>query len=441
MYDLKPARVYALADVLNDELSLRRMERMLAAMGLNREDVSVFEPAHLPAVVEDLFEAWSPEEVLSGQEGCFRRPLIFTRIRIEEEPPELDELLQACPEGTAKSQLLHALGFIELVRHSHPREDDWEKDYVCWPTMDFGTMIGCPHGCQYCGHGKSGRFIAVGVNLEEYMQRVVAPTVEENQWQRCFRMIGWGADHICWEPEYDCMRPFLQTLAERDRYGYFHSTSENVDWIAELPHRDRLIAIWSTTCETVAREIEPGSGRAVGRIEAARRLQQMGIPVRFKFKPMIPIRGWREEYAQIIEQMLALTEPESIGFCVIMWNTMASLEQKIDLKLLEPEYVQAARDAADELEGVITGPFPHEVRAEVYRYLIEQVRRWDEQVPLYISTESREMWDEMAGELGQRPETFFCGCSSVALPGRTLAVSKDCPHSTYRRLQEEPAEA
>ena len=129
------------------------------------------------------------------------------------------------------------------------------------------------------------------------------------------------------------------------------------------------------------------------------------------------------------------TEPESIGFCVIMWNTIDALAKKLDLDLLDPEFVQAAYDAAEEMADVITGPFPHEVRAEIYRYLAEQVRRWNDEVPLYISTESREMWDELSDVLGQRPETYVCGCSSVALPGRRLALSQECPHSTYKRME------
>jgi hypothetical protein len=253
-------------------------------------------------------------------------------------------------------------------------------------------------------------------------------------------MIGWGADHIAWEPEYDCIGRYAATLAEYDRYGYFHSTSPNVDFLADVADRERLIGIWSTTCETVAEKIEPGSGPASERIEAAAKCEDMGIPVRFKFKPMIPVANWREEYAQIIEQMCTETSPESIGFCVIMWNSINSLEAKIDLDLLDREYVQRARDAAEEMEGVITGPFPHDVRAEIYHYLTEQVRRWDEDVPLYISTESREMWDEMTEALGQKPESFFCGCNPIGLPGGKLAVSKDCPHSTYRLPEGEAAD-
>jgi hypothetical protein len=46
--------------------------------------------------------------------------------------------------------------------------------------------------------------------------------------------------------------------------------------------------------------------------------QEMGVPVRFKFKPMIPVRGWRQEYAEIIffENALALTNFKGGNFAL-----------------------------------------------------------------------------------------------------------------------------
>ena len=78
-----------------------------------------------------------------------------------------------------------------------------------------------------------------------------------------------------------------------------------------------------------------------------------------------------------------------------------------------------------------TGPFPHEVRNEIYRFFIREVRRWDRDVLLYVSTETREMWDELKDELGQDPRSYLCGCSSVAVPGRRLALSPGFRYSTY----------
>jgi hypothetical protein len=93
--------------------------------------------------------------------------------------------------------------------------------------------------------------------------------------------------------------------------------------------------------------------------------------------------------------------------------------------------VRAAREAQDEMQKWRCGPFPHHVRKEVYQFLIREVRRWDPDVLLYISTETREMWDELQDELGQDPRSYVCACSSVAVPGRKLALSPAFRYSTY----------
>ena len=157
----------------------------------------------------------------------------------------------------------------------------------------------------------------------------------------------------------------------------------------------------------------------------------MGIPVRYKFKPVIPVRNWREEYAWIIEQAATRTRPESIGFCLYIWNTCESMEATLPLDLLDAECVAAARASVEQMKGVRTGPFPHATRKEIYQFLIREVRRWDPDVPLYVSTESRQMWDELKDELGQDPRTYVCACSSVAVPGRRLSLSPGFRYSTY----------
>ncbi len=432
MYDLKPLAVYALQETQANAACTERMERIMEGIGRSPGDVVWVTEENLPDVAAELQSAWPPEEPPADVPPAWTRPLVFTTIELSEEAQPLEPILERCPEGTPRSVVAKLLGRFNLTRVTHPPERDASKDQVCWTTHDFGAMRGCPHECQYCGEGKGGRFIAVGVNLEEYVDQVVAPTIEKHPWQRCFRMIGWGSDLICFEPETGLFDLFTRKLSEYEgRYGYFHTAGDNVDWIADLPHRDRLIGVWSLTCDAVARQVERGAGSARGRVDAGRRCGEMGVPVRYKFKPIIPVRNWREEYAAVIEDALTRSQPESMGFCVLMWMDFDGLADKIDLDLLDPEYVEAAREAAGRLEGVRTGPFPEEVRAEVYRFFIREVRRWDEELPIYISTESREMWEELAEELGQEPGSYVCGCSPVALPGGRLALSQGCPASTY----------
>lgn len=432
MYALSPVKIYALDRVQEDPLCAARLERMVAALGKTPADVTIITDETLPQVAAELAELWPPGETPPGTPRSYLRPLVFTTMDLHYHRRELKPLLDRCPQGTSLEMLQRLYGHMTTATDQHPHERDRQNNTVCWPTYNFGTMVGCPHGCLYCGEGRGGKFLSIALNLEEYMEKVVGPVIEANPWNKVFRMILNGADLMAFEPEYGLFDLFTRKLAQYDgRYGYFHTTSTNVDWLADLPHRDRLIGVWSTTCETVARELEPGSGPAVDRLVAARNAQEKGLPVRFKFKPILPIRNWREEYARILKQVCELTRPESIGFCLYIWNSFESMAKTLPLELLDPECVQAAKDAQAEMKGSRHGPFPHDTRKEIYRFFIREVRRWDNEVPLYVSTETREMWDELKEELGQDPHSYLCGCGSAAVPGRKLALSPGFRYSTY----------
>jgi DNA repair photolyase len=432
MYPLTPLKTYALARVYDDARCVARMDRILNAVGVRPAEVVRIADENLPDVAAELKTLWPPAEVPAGRVRSFMRPLVFTTMDLAHRRPDLKPLVARCPAGTPAGWVHQIYGQFTTAIDQHPHQRDQDLNYVCWPTYNFGTIAGCPHGCLYCGSGRDGAFLAVALNLEEYMDRVVAPVIEANPWNKVFRMILSGADLITFEPEYGLHALFAATLARYpERWGHFHTGSANVDWLADLPHRDRLVGVWSVTCEAVARDIEPGTGRAIDRFEAARKCQAMGIPVRFKFKPVIPVRHWREEYAAAIEQALKLTKPESVGFCLYIWNSYEALTQTIPPERLDPECLEAARAAQDEMKGLPHAPFPHAVRRDIYRFLIREVRRWDREVPLYVSTETREMWDELKDELGQDPRCYLCGCSSVAAPGRRLVLSPAFRYSTY----------
>ncbi len=434
MYPLTPLKAFVHERVQEKPHWKARVERVLAGCARPPEDVVTVTDENLPAVVAELERLWPPETVPEGLERTYMRPLIFTVQQLTLDPdtwPDITDLVDRCGGKKSEPLVRKLLGHFNPVTPYHERADDQKKDFVCWPTFDFKTMCGCPHGCQYCGEGKHGKAITLAVNLEEFAETVVPKVVADHAFQKCFRLIGWVAEQAAFEPEYGAFELLNRKLASLDRYIYFHSAGDSTDWAIDLPHPDRLIGIYSVTCDKVAREIEPGSGSFTARFDAAGRLNAAGIPTRPKFKPIIPVKGWRKEYTRAVDELFGRCQPESVGLCMIMWMSVDTLLEKIGEDLLDPELLAAARAAAPELADVKTGPFPHEVRREIYRHFIQDIRRHDKEVPIYISTESRAMWDDLAEELGQNPCAFFCGCSPVALPGRKLALSEEFKYSTY----------
>jgi len=430
MYPLKPVNIYMLEGADETQQASDRLDRMLRAIGRRREDVITFNEANAPDIVRRIQSDWPPADVPGGTPKEYMRSLVFTTIQLDDDKPDTAKLAEQCGAGT-KGLLDGMFGCIP-PRKFRERKNDQERNHVCWCAHEFGTMQGCPHGCLYCGSGKNGKAISVAVNLEEFVDKCVEPTLRESPWQRCYRIIGWGADIITFEPEYGLFDLVTTKMAQFDeKYAYFHTASSNVKWIASLPHRDRVIGVWSVTCDAVARQIEPGSGPAFERFDAAGYLEGLGLATRLKFKPIIPVKNWRREYATAIEELFKRCRPESIGLAVYMWNTVDALKAAIDPSLLDPDFLKEAEDAAEQMKEVRTGPYPQHVREEIYRFFVKEIRKHDKDVLVYLSTESREIWDALEDEIGQSKRAFVCGCGAMAVPGRRLALSSEIKFTTY----------
>lgn len=423
MYQLRPAAVYAFPQLLDDPACAARIERILRACDRSPDDLTLITDESLAQVLGELNDLQRPEPR--------RRALVFTELNTDGEQPDWESLLAQCPEGTAQGELAALYGHAKNLNF-RLREGDQEKNHVCWCAWEFMTIWGCSHGCRYCGMGRGGRRIIVGVNLEEYAEKVVRRALTDNPWQRCYRLIGAAADQITFEPEYGAYEAVCRVFSEfPERYVVTHTASDNVYWLADFPYRDRIIHVYSLTSDDYAATLEPDTPTPAKRLAAAAYVESLGIPSRPKLKPIIPLRNWREDYERLIADLFARTRPQSVGMTVMMWMNLAEAREFLDLDQLDPAFATAMQEQEEALRGVQTGPFPHAARAEVYRFIIAQIRRWDERVPVYLSTESREMWDELEGELGQSKRAFTCGCGPMATPDGKLRLATNMKLTTY----------
>ncbi|MFW5799007.1 MAG: hypothetical protein ACOCXX_05055, partial [Planctomycetota bacterium] len=188
-------------------------------------------------------------------------------------------------------------------------------------------------------------------------------------------------------------------------------------------HPGNTIIAWSLSTPSQSRLTEPMAGTCETRIEAARQAEAAGMTARFKFKPIVPLKGWREEADLMIDLMFKRTHPDNLSATVIMWKDIEQLLKCMPETMLDSEFVAEAKKVADQLKGDRNGPFPEHVRAEIYRHYLKCVRKYDKDVPFTISTESLTMWKELGKELGTTPATYVCGCGAGSTPGKATLES------------------
>ena len=409
MYDLEPPSVYVFERALEDQRSAQRIERMLAALGRDLGSAERVTDADIPQLVAD--NGWQTARWRQGRHPRHGDPsLVFATVRFEDKPDPADAL-KACPPGTSSRLVDHLLGRGGLTIHNEAPS----SGRVCRSRYQFETAFGCPHGCQYCS---GGQVAVVFTNLEELLERQVKPIAEQNPWQKVFMYNSSLTDTLCFEPEYGLSKLLAEYYATTpDQHYLIHTKSANVDGLLGIDHRGHTIVLWSLSGHTPSRVVEPGSATTEERIEAARKCQQAGYPVRIKFKPITPVKGWRDECREMVELLFARVRPGNIGLCFLAWMSLDELKACIDVDLLDPSCVEAMEVHAESMKGVITGPFPHHVRAEVYGFYLDEIRTHDVHVPVFLCTESRDMWREFSPRLGLEPGSYACACGPHCVPG------------------------
>jgi spore photoproduct lyase len=255
------------------------------------------------------------------------------------------------------------------------------------------------------------------VNVEDYC-RHLAHIIEKHPWQTTY-LLDDDADPPGLEPELGCLGYLIEFFGTlKDRYLIIHTKTWNTEWMRKLRHNGNTVIVWSISGPTQSRLIEPNTGTTEQRIEAARIAQQAGYQIRYKFKPIIPVRNWRNDAQETVRLIFEKTKPDVISLCCFMWMELDDMKRRLPMDLLDPECVKAAEESKYEVKDTRAKPFPHRVRAEIYDFHLQKIRKYSKDVPVSLSTENWEMWRAFTKKLGMTATNYVCGCGPQSTPGR-----------------------
>ena len=416
MYPIRPRNVYVHRSVLGKPEAVARMERMMGGI----------EPDEPPTVVDDdalaaISRAKHWDRVRrrrTGQDKRTRDPDVIFHTWAWRTRPEQGAFNERYPDLR--------FGYLNGAAWTGFRDGRSllaRKNGICQNAHDLHSAWGCLHTCDYCCIGE---FLTIMVNLEEMVARLDA-LLDEHAWCKLWKYDN-ITDQITFEPEYGASALMVDYFARRDdEYLLLYTKSDNVEHLLDLDHRGHTIISWTISSATVAREIERGAPSTSERIEAMRRCREAGYHVRCRFSPIIPVRGWREENAAMIAELLGAARPDVITMDALAHLGGPRLAECLDVGLLDPEWLAAfERMYETEPRDRTYWPggkqiFPHELRAGMYRFMVERIRAHDRDMPISFCDETPEIWAEFTrAELGQGPERYVCTCGPDSVPGHPL---------------------
>jgi hypothetical protein len=415
MYPIRPPAVYIHERALATPERRARVERMLAHVCSEREP-EVVDDAALSEV--SLARGWmSRAGRRTGQWRLQGDPVLVFSAFTWEPAEAITERRARCPG--LHGDLLDGAGAWTFRQGRHFYGG---RGTVCQDAWELHSAFGCLHRCDYC---HIGEFLNLTVNLEELVERLPA-LLEPNPWLQLLKYDNM-TDTIAFEPEYGASELLVGFFAQTDdRYLMLYTKSDNVDHLLPLDHRGHTIVSFTISCSTVAREIEKGTPDTLRRVGAAEKVQQAGYTPRVRLSPIVPIRGWREENAALVRELLPRVRPDVISMDLLGWMDPAAIGEVLDASLLDPRFLEGMGDLfRDGPPGPAYYPsskhiLPHHLRREVYDFALGEIRRRDQRVRVALCNETIEMWAELGPQLGISPEEYVCGCGPTSVPGNPL---------------------
>ena len=413
--NISPPRTLFCTDIDRDEDALTRAERIMAAYPAS--EVIRFDQRNLADVM--LQYGLGAKRPRMGMGDVGDPDLFLTIARFTDPEDRAQEVAAICDkvEGADERMVKFLLGHcpwkdVWLGGPKHEGKIKMGVDQICRPAWRLNTMLGCPHHCVYCHFGE---IIPMYLNIEEYCLHL-AELMEANPWQKVY-LYDDAAEALFPEPELGAVEDFVKCCRQfPDRRLVIHTKSANVDFLESLDHQGRCIMTWSLTSATQSQETERLSATMDERVEAARKCVSWGYPARFKFKPIVPFISWRDDGREMVRKAMTV-KLDNISLFTIAWMDVDELKACFPVNMLDPDFLQEAEKAKDEMKDRSVRPYPHHVRAEIYKFYLEEIRKYDRDVPVTLCTEALDMWKEMGPLLGQTPASFVCGCGPMTIPG------------------------
>ena len=410
MYDIAPPAVFVHRDILANPQWKARVDGVVRALQKPVQP-TVFCDDDLPKMVEDGLAA--RRTPMLGHNPVTDPILLFNVFRFDNEfETKADALRHG---GMQDGRGLRALlGYGAFHWAGYNQEGDPNRnDKVCRPCWRIHQQAGCLHRCTYCG---LGGLLVSSVNIEEYCVHL-DEIIRRHPWQKTY-LLDDDADPPCLEPEHGVLGALIEHFGTLEhRYLIVHTKTWNTAWLRDLDHRGNTIFVWSISGPAQSRLIEPKTGTTDQRILAARIAQEAGYTVRYKFKPIVPVRTWREDAAYAVAKIFEMTRPDVISLCVWMWHDVDEMKERLDVNLLDPAFLKVAEEAREEVAQTRTRPFPQRARQKIYAHYLAEIRKHDRDMPVSLSTESFDMWKEMGPELGYKASDYVCGCGPTTTPG------------------------
>ena len=270
------------------------------------------------------------------------------------------------------------------------------KRYICCGYQILNVGINCPMDCSYCflQSYMNQPSLRIYTNLHEELE-IIGDYIDKAQ-DKIFR-IGTGefTDSLALD-DLTGWTEFLLPFFSRRRNCILELKTKvsSVQSLLKSKFREGIVIAWSlNTPHVIARE-EHRTASLEERILAARECQQEGFLVAFHFDPLINSSKWQEGLDGALELLERFIDPKSV-----IWISLGSFRYMPSLKWAIKRRFPQTKIFDGEFVTGLDGKFRYfkPIRIEMYSNLSERLKKWYEDLGIYLCMESADVWKQSLG--------------------------------------------
>ena len=187
------------------------------------------------------------------------------------------------------------------VRKTHKYVENHKVSDYLVPYTSSGCSAACMYCYLVCNYNKCS-YLRLFVNREQMLEKIIK-TAQKSDRNLTFE-IGSNSDLIL-ENTITGNLPWTIENFKNTKNGMltFPTKFDMVDSILNIDHQGKVIARVSVNPEEIINQIEFGTSRLDGRINAINKLKEAGYKVGILIAPVVMVENWKNLYLELIKQL------------------------------------------------------------------------------------------------------------------------------------------
>ena len=189
------------------------------------------------------------------------------------------------------------------VRKTHKYQENHKVSDFLVPYTSSGCTASCMYCYLVCNYNKCA-YLRLFVNREQMLEKMIK-TAEKSEKDLTFE-IGSNSDLVLENTITDNLVWTIENFKNSKKGKLtFPTKFDMVEPLLDLDHKGKVIARVSVNPEEIINNVEFGTSRLKGRIEAINKLKEAGYEVGILIAPVIFVHDWKNKYLELIKRLEA----------------------------------------------------------------------------------------------------------------------------------------